>query len=73
MKRITKIELENCRAYYNNYIINLPKGENLLIYGENGSGKSSLLNHFMIFLKAQLLHKIFLKIFLIKTQMVKLN
>jgi len=43
-KRITKIELHNYRAFYgtaDNYI-DLPKGENLLIYGENGSGKSSL-------------------------------
>ena len=43
MKKITHIHLENYRAYYGNYPpIVLPKGENLLIYGENGSGKSSL-------------------------------
>jgi energy-coupling factor transporter ATP-binding protein EcfA2 len=41
MKKITKIEIENYRAFYGNYTIKLPKGENLLIYGENGSGKSS--------------------------------
>lgn len=43
MKKITLIHLENYRAYYGKYApISLPKGENVLIYGENGSGKSSL-------------------------------
>lgn len=48
MKRITQISLCNYRAFYNEkdnenkYQINLPQGENLLVYGENGSGKSSL-------------------------------
>ena len=51
MKRITKVEIENCRAYYNQYLIELPKGENLLIYGENGSGKSSLFKSFHYFFK----------------------
>jgi energy-coupling factor transporter ATP-binding protein EcfA2 len=42
-KKITSISIDNCRAYYGNYdSISLPAGENLLIYGENGSGKSSL-------------------------------
>ncbi len=48
--RITKIELQNFRAFYGPYIIDLtdprhqpdPNGKNLLVYGENGSGKSSL-------------------------------
>ncbi|MCT4214978.1 ATP-binding protein [Elizabethkingia anophelis] len=51
MKRITKVEIENCRAYYKKYSIELPKGENLLIYGENGSGKSSLFKSFHHFFK----------------------
>lgn len=42
MKRVTKIEIENYRAFFNSYTIDLPNGENLLVYGENGSGKSSL-------------------------------
>ncbi|OLY91826.1 Recombinational DNA repair ATPase RecF [Cnuella takakiae] len=43
MKRITSVYLENYRAFYGIYKdIKLPNGENLLIYGENGSGKSSL-------------------------------
>ena len=47
MKRITQIDICNYRAFYNEknnptkYRVNLPNGENLLIYGENGSGKSS--------------------------------
>jgi hypothetical protein len=42
VKRITKIEIENYRAFFGHTPIELPKGENLLVYGENGSGKSSL-------------------------------
>ena len=41
--RITDIEVKNFRAFRGTYQINLDKtGKNLLIYGENGSGKSSL-------------------------------
>ena len=41
--RITEIEIKNFKAFYGTYLINLYKaGQNLLIYGENGSGKSSL-------------------------------
>jgi len=48
MKRITELTVCNYRAFYNEennqgkYKISLPKGDNLLVYGENGSGKSSL-------------------------------
>ena len=41
--RITDIEIKNFRAFPKTYKINLGKGgKNLLVYGENGSGKSSL-------------------------------
>ena len=41
--RITEIEIRNFKAFYGTYRIDLRKaGKNLLIYGENGSGKSSL-------------------------------
>ena len=41
--RITEIEIKNFKAFYGTYRINLHgAGKNLLIYGENGSGKSSL-------------------------------
>ena len=41
--RITKIEIKNFRAFYGEYLIDLYKaGKNLLVYGENGSGKTSL-------------------------------
>ena len=50
MKRITKLELSNYRAFYDRYEIELNNGENLLIYGENGSGKSSLFKSISNFL-----------------------
>ena len=41
--RITNIEIKNFRAFHGTYQIDLSKsGKNLLVYGENGSGKSSL-------------------------------
>ena len=41
--KITNIEIKNFRAFPKTYEINLSKaGKNLLVYGENGSGKSSL-------------------------------
>ena len=41
--RITNIEIKNFRAFPQTYHINLHNaGKNLLVYGENGSGKSSL-------------------------------
>ncbi|MFN8257710.1 MAG: AAA family ATPase [Bacteroidales bacterium] len=45
MKQITKIEFINYKAFYGegeNNQINIPYGKNLLIYGENGSGKSTI-------------------------------
>jgi len=54
MKRIAAIELHNFLAFYgtDNRII-LPKGENLLLYGENGSGKSSLCRALEVFFDAK--------------------
>lgn len=43
--KITEIQFTNYKAFYGDGSINkvvIPKGENLLIYGENGSGKSSI-------------------------------
>lgn len=41
--RITKIDVENFRAFRHAHSISLDKdGKNLILYGENGSGKSSL-------------------------------
>tara|TARA_R110002111_G_scaffold131077_1_gene196028 strand:+ start:3083 stop:4630 length:1548 start_codon:yes stop_codon:yes gene_type:complete len=40
--RITEIEINNFRAFYGRHTISLDKdGKNLMVYGENGSGKSS--------------------------------
>ncbi len=51
--RITKIEIKNFRAFYGSYQIDLHKaGKNLLIYGENGSGKSSLYLALNLFLES---------------------
>lgn len=50
MKRITAIELHNFLAFYGtDNKISLPRGENLLLYGENGSGKSSLCRALEVF------------------------
>lgn len=39
--RLTKIEIENYRAFRGHFELDLPDGCNLLVYGENGAGKSS--------------------------------
>ncbi len=39
--KIETIEINNYKAFYDKYKINVA-GKNLFIYGENGSGKSSL-------------------------------
>ena len=51
--RITDIEIKNFKAFYGTYQINLRKtGKNLLVYGENGSGKSSLYFALKLFLES---------------------
>ena len=51
--RITEIEIKNFKAFYGTYQIDLRKtGKNLLIYGENGSGKSSLYFALKLFLES---------------------
>ena len=51
MVRITKIEIKNFKGFYGTYQIDLHKaGKNLLIYGENGSGKTSLYKALELFL-----------------------
>ncbi|WP_168171929.1 AAA family ATPase [Algoriphagus sp. A40] len=52
MKRITKLEISNFRAFFDSYTVELTKGENLLIYGENGSGKSSFYKSLSNFLSS---------------------
>jgi energy-coupling factor transporter ATP-binding protein EcfA2 len=52
--RITKIEVKDFRAFRGEYCIRLssskyPSGKNLLLYGENGSGKSSLFQALNLF------------------------
>lgn len=44
MKWITEITLNNYRAFNKPESIKIPYGSHLLIYGENGSGKSSIFN-----------------------------
>ena len=52
--RITKIEIKNFKAFYGTYHIALTKkGKNLLVYGENGSGKSSLYMALKLFFASQ--------------------
>jgi energy-coupling factor transporter ATP-binding protein EcfA2 len=39
---ITEIRLKNYRAFADEVVVKIPEGSHLLVYGENGSGKSSL-------------------------------
>jgi len=51
--RITKIEIKDFRGFPGDYIFDLKShGKNLLVYGENGSGKSSLFHALDGFLQA---------------------
>ena len=53
MVKITKIDINNFRAFRGIHQIDLAKaGKNLLVYGENGSGKSSLYLALKLFLES---------------------
>ena len=53
MVKITKIEIKNFKAFRGPDVINLGKrGQNLLLYGENGSGKTSLYKALELFLES---------------------
>jgi ABC-type dipeptide/oligopeptide/nickel transport system ATPase subunit len=53
--RITQIDLQNFRAFRHNHSISLDAtGKNLILYGENGSGKSSLFTALKQFLLSSL-------------------
>lgn len=51
--RIKKIQISNFKGFYDEYTIDLSdKCKNLLVYGENGSGKSSLYQALELFLES---------------------
>lgn len=51
--KITKIEIKNFKAFRGPDVIDLSnKGQNLLLYGENGSGKTSLYKALELFLES---------------------
>lgn len=56
MVKITKIEIKNFKAFRGPDVIDLSgvngKGQNLLLYGENGSGKTSLYEALKLFLES---------------------
>lgn len=52
MKRIVKLSIDNYKAYIESRSLEMPNGENVLIYGENGSGKSSLYKALRYFLSS---------------------
>ena len=49
---ITSILINNFRAFFNQETIEIPNGNNLLVYGENGSGKSSFFKALNDFFKS---------------------
>jgi len=52
MHRLSAIEIQNYRAYRGTFRLELPRGANLLVYGENGGGKSSLFHTLRVFFEA---------------------
>ena len=52
--RISKIEISKFKGFYDTCTIDLNNScKNLLVYGENGSGKSSLFQALMLFLESE--------------------
>jgi energy-coupling factor transporter ATP-binding protein EcfA2 len=58
---ITSILIDNYRAFYNKETIDISSGNNLLIYGENGSGKSSFFRAVHDFFKSSRVEVLFEK------------
>ena len=52
--RITQVELHNFRFFHETYTFNCENGESVLLYGENGSGKSSLYKAFELLIKGKI-------------------
>lgn len=52
MKRVIRIGIDNYKAYIVPRTLAMPNGENVLLYGENGSGKSSLYKAIRYFLSS---------------------
>ena len=50
--RLTAIHIKNYRAFNESFDLELLRGENAIIYGENGAGKSSLFHSIRDFLEA---------------------
>src|SRR6202044_1722678 len=50
--RLTGIHIKNYRAFNESFDLELLRGENAIIYGENGAGKSSLFHSIRDFLEA---------------------
>ncbi len=52
--KITQIELHNFRFFHETYTFKCENGESILLYGENGSGKSSLYKAFELLIKGKI-------------------
>lgn len=54
--RINQIEVKNFKFFKNTFTLNIDR-KNILLYGENGSGKSSIywsvFTHFQVYAKEQ--------------------
>src|SRR5688572_27297184 len=50
--RLTKIQIDDYRAFRGRFELDLVDGYNLIVYGENGAGKSSLFRALVDFLES---------------------
>ena len=64
MAAISRITIDGFKAFPDSFTLNLGEGSNLLMYGENGSGKSSIYYALYSLLQSQCKDKNSIELFL---------